>query len=445
MPPDASGTSDSAAHPTTGRPWWWVPSLYFAQGMPYVVVMTVSVVMYKRLGISNADIALYTSWLYLPWVVKPLWSPLIDLYGTKRRWTVSAQFAVSAALAALTLALGSPAFFALSLTVFWVMALLSATHDIACDGFYLLALPEREATAFVGVRSTFYRLAMITGQGAFVVLAGQLEQLSPGEPRRAWVITFAVIAAVFTVLALWHRAILPRPAADRAVGAPAQSVDSASSPTGEPAASFLSVFTSFFQRPRMWAVLLFLMLYRFAEAQLVKLVTPFLLDARDVGGLGLSTSQVGVAYGTTGTLALTAGGLLGGVLASRYGLKRLLWIFVAAIHLPDIAFVWLSYVQPESFTVIAAALALEQFGYGFGFTAYILYMMMISQGKQQTAHYAICTGFMALGMMLPGMFAGALQERLGYPHFFVWVMLSTIPGFVVAALVSIEPDYGRKR
>ncbi|MCC6774998.1 MAG: MFS transporter, partial [Gemmatimonadaceae bacterium] len=321
--------------------WWWVPSLYFAQGLPYVVVMTVSVVMYKRLGISNSDIALYTSWLYLPWVIKPLWSPIVDLHGTKRRWTVWAQFAVSAALAAIALTLGSPSFFALTLTVLWAMALLSATHDIACDGFYLLALPQREATAFVGVRSTFYRLAMITGQGAFVVLAGQLEQLTPGEPRRAWIITFAAIAALFSALALWHHWILPRPARDVPVRTGIRAGEEPGSQTRAP--SFVSIFVSFFQRPRMWAVLLFLMLYRFAEAQLVKLVTPFLLDARADGGLGLSTSQVGVAYGTAGAIALTVGGLLGGVLASRFGLKRLLWLFVAAIHLPDVAFVWLSY------------------------------------------------------------------------------------------------------
>lgn len=403
--------------------------------------MTVSVVMYKRLGISNADIALYTSWLYLPWVIKPLWSPIIDLYGTKRRWTVAAQFAVSASLAAVTLALGSPAFFAFSLVVFWAMALMSATHDIACDGFYLLALPEREATAFVGVRSTCYRLAMITGQGGFVVLAGQLEQQSPGEPRRAWILTFAALAALFTALALWHRWTLPHPAADHAL-APAEEGDNAGA-AGE-RRSFVAVFTKFFQRPQMGTVLLFLLLYRFAEAQLVKLVTPFLLDPRAQGGLGLSTSQVGVAYGTAGALALTAGGLLGGVLASRLGLRRMLWIFVAAIHVPDVIFVWLAYVQPSNFALVTAALALEQFGYGFGFTAYILYMIMISRGPQQTAHYAICTGFMALGMMLPGMFAGALQERLGYPHFFVWVLVSTIPGFVVAAFVRIDPEYGKR-
>jgi len=436
--------------PQTGHPWRWVPSLYFAQGLPYVVVMTVSVVMYKRLGISNADIALYTSWLYLPWVIKPLWSPVVELYGSKRWWTVTTQFGVSAALVAVALALGSPAFFAVTLAVSWAMALTSATHDIACDGFYMLGLPTEEATAFVGVRSTSYRLAMITGQGAFVVLAGWLETLSPDAPRRAWAITFAALAAVMALLATWHRFILPRPTSDVAArnAAPrdAATDDAATAKNTSPAAtaSFVSVFASFFQRPGIASILAFLLLYRFAEAQLVKLVAPFLLDARADGGLGLTTSEVGVAYGTVGVLALTGGGLFGGWLASRYGLKRLLWIFVAAIHLPDLIFVWLAYAQPTSLPLISTAVALEQFGYGFGFTAYILFMMMVSRGTQQTAHYAICTGFMALGMMLPGMFAGALQERLGYQHFFFWVMLSTVPGFVVAAVVGIDGDFGKK-
>ena len=403
--------------------------------------MTVSVVMYKRLGISNADIALYTSWLYLPWVVKPLWSPVIELYGTKRWWTVTTQFGVSAALVAVALALGSPAFFAVTLAVLWAMALTSATHDIACDGFYLLGLPTQEAAAFVGVRSTAYRLAMITGQGAFVVLAGWLETQTPDAPRRAWAITFGALAGMMALLAAWHRVILPRPACDVAAR------DAIAAADGEPAAatpSFFSVFASFFQRPGIASTLAFLLLYRFAEAQLVKLVTPFLLDARSEGGLGLTTSEVGVAYGTVGVLALTGGGLFGGWLASRYGLKRLLWLFVVAIHLPDLIFVWLAYAQPTSLPLISAAVALEQFGYGFGFTAYILFMMMVSRGAQQTAHYAICTGFMALGMMLPGMFAGALQERLGYQHFFLWVMLSTVPGFVVAAMVRVDEGFGKK-
>jgi len=413
--------------------------------------MTVSVVMYKRLGITNSDIALYTSWLYLPWVIKPLWSPVVELNRTKRWWTVTTQFAISAALVAVALALGSPVFFAVTLALLWAMALTSATHDIACDGFYMLGLPAHEAAAFVGVRSTAYRLAMITGQGAFVVLAGHLEQLAPDEPRRAWAITFAALAAVMAALAAWHRIILPRPTGDRPGAAPADTLPADTAPVSTTAhatplrgPTFLEVFASFFRRPGIGATLAFLLLFRFAEAQLVKLVTPFLLDARDAGGLGLSTSDVGIAYGTVGAIALTSGGLLGGWLASRHGLRRLLWLFVAAIHLPDAIFVWLATVQPTNFTLVSVAVALEQFGYGFGFTAYILFMIMVSRGAQQTAHYAICTGFMALGMMLPGMFAGALQEWLGYQHFFVWVLLSTVPGFAVAMLIRIDGDFGKK-
>jgi PAT family beta-lactamase induction signal transducer AmpG len=394
------------------------------------------------LGISNADIALYTSWLYLPWVIKPLWSPVVELYATKRGWTLAMQLGVTVALGAVAFALGTPPFFALTLAAFWAMALVSATHDIACDGFYMLALTQREQAAFVGVRSTFYRLAMITGQGAFIVLAGTLEQRFAGEPRRAWALTFGGLAVLYALLALWHRVALPRPATDRRAATHAE-------PRGQDATAtlplpFLTVFASFFAKPGIGVILAFLLLYRFAEAQLVKLVTPFLLDARTDGGLGLTTSEVGVAYGTVGVVALTAGGLLGGWMISRLGLKRLLWTCVAAIHLPDAVFVWLAWAQPQSLTLVSTAIAVEQFGYGFGFAAYLLYLIMVADGPHKTAHYAIGTGFMALGMMIPGMFAGALQERLGYLQFFVWVMASTIPGFVVAALIRVDPEFGRK-
>jgi PAT family beta-lactamase induction signal transducer AmpG len=325
--------------------------------------------------------------------------------------------------------LHAPPFFVVTLAAFWVMAFCSATHDIACDGFYMLALPERQQAAFVGIRSTFYRLAMITGQGAFVVLAGQLEERFAGDTRQAWSLTFVALTMLFGVLALWHRVALPRPVRDDV-------------PTER--ACFFDVFATFFRRPGIATILAFLLLYRFAEAQLVKLVTPFLLDARDAGGLGLTTSEVGVAYGTFGVLALTLGGLLGGWCISQFGLKRLLWICVVAIHLPDLIFVWLAWIQPTSLALISGAVFVEQFGYGFGFTAYMLYMIMVSDGRHRTAHYAICTGIMALGMMIPGMFAGALQERLGYLQFFVWVLLATIPGFVVAAFIRVDPAFGRR-
>jgi PAT family beta-lactamase induction signal transducer AmpG len=418
------------------NPWAWVPTLYFAQGLPYVVVMTVSVIMYKRMGISNTDIALYTSWLYLPWVIKPLWSPFIDMFRTKRLWVVSMQFVVAISLASVALTIPMPNFFQYTLAVFWLMAFSSATHDIAADGFYMLALEQHRQAAFVGVRSTFYRIAMITAQGLLVVLAGQIEQSSGGNISLAWSVTFVVLAGVFALAFVYHKFVLPFPFSDKPVH---------TTGSGSVVKDFFATFVLFFKKKNILPTLAFLLLYRFAESQLVKLVSPFLLDVREKGGLGLSTSEVGFVYGTVGVMALTLGGLLGGYLASRRGLKAVLWLMVFSIHLPDAAFVYLSQVQPQNLVLINIAVAVEQFGYGFGFTAYLLYMIMVSEGEHKTAHYAICTGFMALGMMLPGMFSGALQEYLGYKNFFIWVILSTIPGFIVAALVKIDREFGKKK
>jgi PAT family beta-lactamase induction signal transducer AmpG len=316
------------------------------------------------------------------------------------------------------------------------MAFASATHDIAADGFYMLALPEHHQSAFVGVRNTFYRLAMIAGQGGIVVLAGSIEQWSGGNLAVAWSSAIAVLALLFPLFALYHKFLLPVPASD---------LPALGRTSGGLLQEFFRTFSLFFKKKDIIVILAFLLFYRFAEAQLVKLVPPFLLDVREKGGLGLSTSEVGVVYGTVGIVALTLGGLVGGYVVSRNGLKRWLWIMVLAIHLPDAVFVYLSQMQPEHFLVITSAVAIEQFGYGFGFTAYVLFMMMISAGEYRTAHYAICTGFMALGMMVPGMFSGFIQEGLGYKTFFLWILLSTIPGFIVAALVKIEPGYGMKR
>ncbi len=609
--------------PTYRQPWAWVPSLYFAQGIPYVVVMTVSVIMYKRMGISNTDIALYTSWLYLPWVIKPLWSPLVEMFRTKRFWIITLQLLIGGALASVALTIPLPSFFQMTLAIFWLMAFSSATHDIAADGFYMLGLEQHQQAAFSGVRSTFYRVAMITGQGLLVVLAGTIEtstslpagditvlvrrnappltsviqgdtglvqesqarivsipeqltmRLEPrpkkeidslvalarswnirngfrppdesrssadstwwersvtaplaqfirsqfaeqssqpvsatlrgnigvisvrlsrppeaengravtfgrisgdnsikiiegehllltganwgtpalvivqadvtlkeetsavfgaksGDISLAWSVTFGVLALLFSLFFLYHRFFLPYPVTDGNVGSVGIKTFFS---------EFLKIFQVYFKRKDIMVTLAFLLLYRFAEAQLVKLVTPFLLDPRDKGGLGLTTSEVGLAYGTVGIVALTLGGLLGGYLVSRQGLKFWLWPMVLIIHLPDLAFVYLSQVQPDSLLLINVAVATEQFGYGFGFTAYMLYMILVSEGKHKTAHYAICTGFMALGMMLPGMLSGWLQELIGYRHFFLWIMLSTIPGFLVAAFVKIDPAFGRK-
>lgn len=414
------------------NPWWWVPTLYFGQAMPYVVVMTLSVVMYKNVGISNTDIALYTGWLYLPWVIKPLWSPLVELFGTRRRWIVALQLALGAALAMVALTTQLPRFFQLSLAMLWLMAFTSATHDIAADGFYMLGLPQHQQAAYVGVRSTFYRLGMIFGQGALVYLAGKLTEAS-GDARMAWSVVFAILAVLFFALFAYHQFMLPTPADDSRSGHPGQLLR-----------EFFDTFAAFFRKQGILAILGFLLLFRLGEAQLLKLAIPFLLDPRAQGGLGLSTADVGLVYGTIGVLALTAGGLLGGLAIARYGLKRCLWPMVFAVHVPDLVFVYLASAQPDNFYLIAASMAAEQFGYGYGFAAYLLYMIMVADGEHKTAHYAICTGFMALGMMLPGMASGWIEQQLGYQHFFIWVCVATVPAFAMAALVRIDPAFGRK-
>ena len=421
--------------PKTKRsPWFWIPSLYFAEGLPYVVVMTVSVIMYKRLGVSNTEIALYTSWLYLPWVIKPLWSPLVDILKTKRHWIIAMQLLVGAGLAGVALTLPLDNFLRYSLAFLWLLAFSSATHDIAADGFYMLGLSQHKQAWFVGVRSTFYRLAMITGQGLLVMLAGYIEAVA-GDLTRAWTVTFYVLAGLFVLFFLYHQWALPRPPAD---------MPRSHNGIADIFREFGHTFLSFFKKQHIVPALAFLLLFRFAEAQLAKMASPFLLDAAEAGGLGLSTSQVGFVYGTVGVLMLTLGGILGGVLAARHGLKFWLWWMVAAINLPNAVYIFLATVQPEAYWVINAAVGVEQFGYGIGFTAYMLYKIYISRGEHETAHFAICTGFMALGMMLPGMFSGWLQELIGYQNFFLWIMAATIPSFVVAGLIPLNERFGRK-
>jgi PAT family beta-lactamase induction signal transducer AmpG len=631
------------AHSSSRSAWFWVPSLYFSEGIPYVIVMTLSVVMYKRLGISNTEIAIYTSWLYLPWVLKPLWSPWVDITRSKRFWVVAMQWLIATALVLAAGALGLPAFFRWSLGVFWLMALASATHDIAADGFYMLGLNSHEQTWWVGWRSTFYRAAMIVGSGLLVVLAGVLESssglapvrisvsaraaapmvtnqppgevnlapasgalrvfvapaalvIAPGddmagaastviaaaeawnqergflpsapvaalgtnhghglsgffslgvgwhqvvvEPLRqflerhysknrpavagvggnvgvaylslsrpppagqtvvvnlqpeksgwqfvglavgsrgfsiragerlvfdgsnwnqpaavviqsdrnlapdttvvfrvsagnlqaAWSATLMVIAILFFAFSIWHQVMLPRPASDGPVVRQRKLV-------GE----FLGTLGSFFQKPGLGLAPAFILFYRFDEAQLSKVISPFLLDDRAAGGLGLATGQVGLAYGTFGVLALTGGGLSGAFLAARYGLKKMLPFMLAAMYLPKLMFLWLAWRQPENFLAVGGAVALEQFGYGFGFTAFMLYLLYFAEGPHKTAHYAIATGFMALGMMVPGLWSGWLVDIIGYRHFFAWVIVSAMPGLVLALQLRIDPDYGRTK
>ena len=368
------------------------------------------------------------------WVIKPLWSPVVDLLKTKRFWIVFMQLFVGAGLAGVALTIPGSDFFRYTLAFFWLLAFSSATHDIAADGFYMLGLSSHDQAWFVGIRSTFYRIAMITGQGLIVIVAGHLETTSQNISY-AWSITFFILAALFLIFCIYHYFILPFPAVDVVRG---------KEESKNFFKEFALTFVSFFKKKKIGVAIGFLLLYRFAEAQLVKIASPFLLDSREIGGLGLSTEEVGFVYGTVGIIALTLGGILGGLLAAKKGLKYWIWWMVLAINIPDLVYVYLSYALPENFLIVNICVAIEQFGYGIGFTAYMLYMIYISEGESKTAHFALTTGFMALGMMIPGMFSGWIQENIGYQHFFVWVCIATIPAFIITKFVDIDPAFGKK-
>ncbi len=416
-------------------PWKWIPSLYFAQGIPYVTVMTIAVIFYKRMEISNTDIALYTSWLYLPWVLKPLWSPFIDILKTKRWWIISMQILIGAGLAGVAFCIPASLFFQATLAFFWLLAFASATHDIAADGFYMLALNSHEQSLYVGIRNTFYRIAMISGQGLLIMLAGVLE-IHTENITLAWSVTFFILSGIFIMICLYHKYILPYPPEDKVSG----NIYTAKTIWKE----FLQTFISFFKKKEIVSGLFFMLTFRLSESQLLKLASPFMLDPKEAGGLELTTGEVGLVYGTVGVLALTIGGIIGGIVASRQGLKFWLWPMTLAITLPNLVYVYLSYLQPNNLILINSAVAIEQFGYGFGFTAYMLYMISFANGKHKTAHYAICTAFMALGMMLPGMIAGWLQDMIGYKQFFIWVMICTLPAYLSVAFLKVDPKFGKK-
>ena len=541
--------------------WWWVPSLYYAEGIPYNIAMIVSVVMYKTMGISNTMIAFWTSILYLPWTIKPLWSPFVDVISTKRKWIIWTQFLLAIAFFAVGLTINLPFFFVITLIVLWIVAFSSATHDIAADGFYMLALTEHRQAWFVGIRSTFYRFATITAMGLIVMLAGYIESktgldpvsidvqtitkehleeneaiegifdektsekpkiiISPGdvkipliadtlskkdsveiliklsaspqpeeeivvnfgrksgskdislaspgrlifteknwdqpakatikidprlkEPASAtfeatagntpfsWAVSFTLLGIMMLAFSIYHKYILPHPA------------DRNTEEIKDIFTSYIDVFRSFFKKKGIVAGILFLLLYRLAESQLVKLASPFLLDSQEVGGLALTTAEVGFVYGTIGIVCLLLGGLIGGFVAAAHGLKKWIWWMAIGINLPDLVYVYFSYAQPDNFLLINIGVGVEQFGYGFGFTGYMLYMIYLSEGKYKTSHFAITTAFMAIGMMIPGMVSGYIQEWLGYQHFFVWVMIATIPSFIVLKFIYLDPEFGKKK
>ena len=408
----------------------WVPTLYFAEALPYMAVMTLSVIMYTNMGLTNAELALYTSWLYLPWVIKPIWSPLVDALKTKRWWILTMQILIGAALAGVALTLDASWWLRGSLAFFWLMAFGSATHDIAADGFYILGLSERDQALYVGVRSTFYRIGSIFCQGVIVIMAGWL-QTAFSIPV-AWCITLLLMAAIMILLALWHSRILPK-------------VEDNSFPSEKIGvvallSSFYETLRVFFSKPGIVFALLFMLFFRFPEAQLAKMAQPFMLRTIGEGGLELGTATVGFAYGTIGVCGLLAGGLIGGWLVSRNGLRRWWWPMILAISLPDLVYVYLAYAQPSNMLIINSCVALEQLGYGFGFTAYSLFLVYFAKGEKSTSVFSICTAFQALGMMIPGMFAGYLADSWGFLMFFSFVCLCCMVTFIVSALVKIPKN-----
>ncbi len=400
------------------NPWSFIPSLYFAEGLPYVLINTVSVIIYKKMGVDNASIAFWTSWLYLPWVIKMFWGPVVDTFSTKRAWLLSTQLAMGLAIFFIAAILNTAGYFYPSLAAFVLGAFISATYDIACDGFYMLALTEKDQAFFVGLRSGFYRLAMIFGSGFLVYLAGRIEA-GTGNIPASWTAVMGISGTLFLAAAAYHAFVLPRPASDERRG----------TRNAVTAVPMSEVFKAYFRQEKVGVVVAFILCYRLGEAMLLKLVSPFLLDNRAAGGLGLTTSEVGLVYGTVGIIALVVGGVLGGWLIARFGLRRCIWPLVIAMHLPDLFFLYMAWNQP-GVAMAYPLVALEQFGYGMGFTVFTVTLMNTAEGRFKTSHYAISTGIMALGMMLPGFLAGWLQQKLGYPVFFGVVCLLTIPGML---------------
>ena len=418
---------------TSTNPWYWIPVLNFASGLPYSIIISVSVIMYKNLGINNEDIGIYTSLLYLPWVVKPLWSPFIDLYSTKRKWFLAMQLVISIAFLVVGLTIPISNFFVLSLAVFWVAAFASASNDVASDGFYMLALTKDQQSFFLGIRSTFYRLSLLTGNGLIVIIAGYLEQ-QYGDKSKAWSYTMVIVGFIMTAITIYNYFSAPKVETNT----DENEVETTTK------VSFGAVFKTFFQKKQIGLALAFILVFRLGESQLLKMLTPFLIDEKVVSGMELTTQDVGIIYGTFGVLALTIGGILGGIAISKDGLGKWMLPMILAMHLPIIGFILLSHFHPSSIYYIYATVIAEQFGYGFGFASFMMYLIYLADGESKTSHYSIATGFMALGMMLPGMLSGFIQEYLGYGNFFIWVFLATIPGIILSRFLIFPKEFGKK-
>jgi PAT family beta-lactamase induction signal transducer AmpG len=423
-------SSENSLDKSALNPWYFIPSLYFAEGLPYILINAVSVIIYKRMEVGNAEIAFWTSLLYLPWVIKMLWAPIVDLYSTTKKWVIASQIAMFGCLSLAAISLFLPNFFFISLIAFTIGAFISATQDIAIDGFYLQALNEKEQDIFAGIRPIFYRMAVIFGSGFLVFFAGKLEN-DLGNIPLSWSIALGLSAFIFVVFSVYHQQILaeskkPETKKNKLVVKPTS------------VKNFLKIIFSYFRKPKIIAIIVFILLFRFGEALLIKLTSPFLLDAIEKGGLGLSTEQVGLVYGTVGVLSLIIGGVLGGLIIAIYGLKFTILPMALALNIPNLFYVYMAIFKP-SFSVVFLSVALEQFGSGIGLTAFMVYLIKISAGKYKTSYYAISTGIMALGMMVPGLISGYLQEKVGYSSFFIIAFILTVPGLLTIIFIPKTP------
>jgi len=410
-------------------PWLYIPTLYFAEGIPYMIINVVSLIFYKKLGVDNVQIAFWTSLISFPWILKMFWAPFVDIYSTKRKWLLTTQVIMFFCLIFLALSLQLPNFFFISLAILTISAFISATYDIATDGFYMLALHPEQQAFFVGIRSLFYRFAILFSTGFLVFLAGYLEE-STQNIALSWTIVIALAAVIFAFLFIFHLVILPTPESNTNNSESTRVSNINNIP-------FLRIVRSYFSQSKIVIILAFILLYRFGEAMLVKMASLFLLDKAELGGLDLSTKEFGLVYGTFGVISLIAGGILGGLLIAKFGLKKCLLPMALALNLPDIFYVYMAYAKPP-IEFIYPLVSLEQFGYGVGFTAFTVYLMYICKGEYKTSHFAISTGLMALGLMIPGAISGAIQQALGYPLFFVLVCLLTIPGMLTIFFIPLE-------
>ena len=435
------------------NPWLWVPTLYFLEGIPYFLVNNISMVMFNQMGVPNGEMSFFTTLLYFPWALKFLWAPFVDLIKTKRWWFLTMQF-LMLGLAVLTIfsipqpdaatiaAMGTDVkLFTGVLIAFIIMAFASATHDIAADGFYMLALTSGVQAEMIGWRSVFYRLSNVFCNSALIAIPGIIYDwtIKQGEANMplAWQVTMGITAVVFILMAVWHVLFTPRPDSDK---------PNAETTAKDIMIGFGQAFATYVKKPALWVAILFMLLYRLPEGFLMKMIYPFLLGARETGGLAMTMQELGVVYGAIGVIFLLLGGILGGYFISHLGLKKAFWWMALAMTLPCLSFVYLSMFLPTNMVYIAIAIAIEQFGYGFGFTAYMMYMMYFSDGEFKTSHYAICTSFMALSMILPGLVAGYIQEAIGYQNFFWMVICCSVATFLVTFLAwrITDPNYGKK-